>query len=155
VVNPEIDGQRRKWLIPKQALMRPAELGSKWPPRAARSAQSGVLPGREALRAFCARLSKRQQRDDVAAKAWRIGPVREGEAAGGAGKIESDLILADRRRRFDVEHRIEAERIREINVACARSCIGCPGSSFLRQQIECGRGNWMLPSAAQAQVGVR
>src|SRR6266576_3806736 len=147
VVNPEIDGPTRKCLIPNRGSMRP--------PSWLEIAQSGVLPGRGALRAFCARLSQRQQRDDVARRQWRIGAVREGEAAGGTGKIESDLILADRRRRFDVEHGIEAERIREINVAARDRVLVAPEVHFSRQQVNVAKENRMLPGAAQAQVGVR
>jgi len=87
----------------------------KWPPKSSAEAPSPVvLPGRGALRAFRARLSSASSAMMSLEGKWRIGAVREREAAGGAGKIESDLILADAVVVASMlKHRIEAERIRE------------------------------------------
>ena len=138
----------------EQAFDAPAKLAGDGFGKQRGCAEAGVLPGRGALRAFFAGLSQGQERDDVARRQRRVGTVRQGEAAGGASEIERDFILTDGRGGFDVEHGIEAERIREINVA-ARDGVFIPAEiHFTREQVNVSEKNRMLPRAAQAQACV-
>ncbi len=148
------DGPTLKWLIPNKRWMRPPswlEIASE---SSAEAPSAGVLSGRRARRALFASLSQRQQFDDVARRQGRIGAVRQREPAGRPREIERHFVLANGGGGFDVQHRIEAERVGEINVAARNRVLVAAETHFSAQQMNVAEKNRMLPGAAQAQVGV-
>src|SRR5882762_5370100 len=60
--------------------------------------------------------------------------------------------VTERRRGFDVEHGIEAKRIREINVTARDGVLVAAEIHFSRQQVNMAEKNRMLPRPAQAQA---
>ncbi len=104
------------------------------------------------MRAFFASLSQGQKCNDIARRQGRIGAIRQREAACGTREIQRDFILTDRRRGFDVEHGIEAKRIREINVTARDGVLVAAEIHFSRQQVNMAEKNRMLPRPAQAQA---
>ena len=68
-------------------------------------------------------------------------------------KFKRDLILLNGGAGFDVHDRIEAERVREVDVAARHAVAVSVKEQIARQNVDVAEDDGMLPGAADTQVG--
>ena len=105
--------------------------------------------------ALGAGLPQRQQRDDIVARQWWIGAIGQREFAGRSVKVQRNLILLNRRAGFHVNHRVEAERIRKVDIAARNFVPVSVEQQISGEHVDVAQHDGMLPGAAHAQVRLR
>src|SRR6202030_659376 len=102
--------------------------------------------------ALFAGLSEGQQSDDIARRQRWIGAVRHCEVTSRAVEIDGDLVLLDGRGDFNVEDRINAKRIDEIDIATSEMVVVAAHSHLSGQQVNASKEDGVVPSAAHAHI---
>ena len=95
-----------------------------------------------------------QQSDDVLAGERRVGAIGSIQPLQGAVQADGDVVIADPGRGLDIEHRVNAYRVGEGNIAALQMILGS-------RQLDVALGNVDAPQqdrprgrAAQPQVDV-
>src|SRR5882762_2382104 len=103
-------------------------------------------------RGLRSRLAECQKGDDVVSGQRRIGAIRQAHLAGLAGEIEGDLVLLDVCGGFEVDHRVHAERVGEIQVAAGNFVTIIVKVEIARQNVDVSQENRVLGGAPGTQA---
>jgi len=74
--------------------------------------------------------------------------------AGRAGEIDGNLVLLDGGSHFDVEHRIRAKRINEIDIAARQAVLIAAHAHLAAEQMNIPEENGVVEGATNAHIGI-
>src|SRR4051812_8541894 len=103
---------------------------------------------------FFACASESKQRDDVGGRQRRIGAVRHGEFIDRPMEADGDVVIADARRRFQIEYRLDTDRIRKENVAAIECVLRPVQEDVAFNDVDAPQNDGLRDGAAESKISV-